>query len=114
MRRRSSLIMGTVLLSLGSLVGGIGLGLIVAASSAGPQNLPQKSPPPALPTPSTEEAPPLPTDLPDPVLDQSVLVLPPCVMEDDQNCYWDASVRGNGVGTSFINLNGTYYYEEEK
>lgn len=26
----------------------------------------------------------------------------PCVTEDSVNCYWDASIRGNGSGHSFI------------
>lgn len=29
-------------------------------------------------------------------------ILPPCAMEDSNNCKWDASVQGNGVGDSFI------------
>jgi len=40
------------------------------------------------------------------------IVLPPCAQEDSLNCYWDASKRGNGLGKSFININGTYFYAE--
>lgn len=40
--------------------------------------------------------------------------LPACIQEDDtQNCYWDASVRGNGQGQSFVVLNGVVYYAEQ-
>lgn len=28
----------------------------------------------------------------------------PCAMEDSINCYWDASVRGNGQGHSFYSI----------
>lgn len=28
--------------------------------------------------------------------------LPPCQYEDSNSCYWDASIRGNGLGVSFI------------
>lgn len=37
-------------------------------------------------------------------------VLPPCQMEDSQNCYWDAGTSGNGAGHSFIDIAGTAYY----
>lgn len=36
--------------------------------------------------------------------------LPPCEYEDSPNCSWDAGSAGNGVGNSFVNLDGTYYY----
>jgi len=36
--------------------------------------------------------------------------LPPCASEDSDNCYWDASERGNGQGTDFVALNGMVYY----
>lgn len=32
------------------------------------------------------------------------LILPPCDREDSLNCYWDASVQGNGQGQSFFTL----------
>ena len=31
-------------------------------------------------------------------------VLPACATEDSTWCYWDASTRGNGIGTSFVTL----------
>lgn len=62
------------------------------------------------------------------------LVMPPCASEDSQNCYWDAAhldgsvcrqanrharlhrldvvTRGNGVGTSFVDLGGFIIYAE--
>lgn len=36
--------------------------------------------------------------------------LGPCVMEDSDNCYWDATSRGNGSGASFIAMDGQVYY----
>lgn len=38
--------------------------------------------------------------------------LPACATESSTNCYWDAAHHGNGVGTSFINYEGQYYYQE--
>lgn len=38
------------------------------------------------------------------------VVLPPCAEEDSQNCYWDASERGNGIGRDFIDINGQVIY----
>lgn len=32
--------------------------------------------------------------------------LRPCETEDDTWCYWDAQVRGNGEGQSFIAFGG--------
>jgi len=40
------------------------------------------------------------------------LNLRPCLVEDDENCYWDAARMGNGQGTSFIRLDGITYYPE--
>jgi hypothetical protein len=34
-----------------------------------------------------------------------------CATEDSDNCFWDAAVRGNGEGTSFVTLNGVTYYD---
>jgi hypothetical protein len=31
-------------------------------------------------------------------------VLPPCEHEDSEACHWNASVRGNGEGTSFVTV----------
>lgn len=36
--------------------------------------------------------------------------LPACEYEDSRNCSWDASARGNGIGTSFYDLGGTIHY----
>lgn len=37
----------------------------------------------------------------------STLHLSACPTEDSDNCYWDASTRGNGQGQSFAVINGT-------
>lgn len=37
-------------------------------------------------------------------------LFPECATEDSTNCYWDARIRGNGQGNSFIDINGTAYY----
>ena len=39
----------------------------------------------------------------------TVIVLPPCTMEDDADCHWQAHERGNGMGQSFVNVNGIIY-----
>jgi hypothetical protein len=31
-------------------------------------------------------------------------LLPPCVTEDSDNCYWDADTRGNGQGNDIVVL----------
>ncbi|USH44460.1 membrane protein [Microbacterium phage Cassita] len=36
--------------------------------------------------------------------------LPACSTEDSTNCYWDATTHGNGLGQSFLDINGTAYY----
>lgn len=36
--------------------------------------------------------------------------LPACAQEDSHNCFWDATIKGNGQGNSFIDINGTAYY----
>ena len=38
--------------------------------------------------------------------------LPPCAEEDSMNCYWDADTMGNGIGRSFVDINGTAYYAD--
>lgn len=38
--------------------------------------------------------------------------LPPCAAEDSDNCFWDATVRGNGEGRSFVSLDGVVYLAE--
>lgn len=35
--------------------------------------------------------------------------LAPCPTEDSTNCYWDASIQGNGTGQSFANIDGVQY-----
>lgn len=37
-------------------------------------------------------------------------VLPDCEYEDSRNCRWDAGTAGNGIGHSFVNFNGHYFY----
>lgn len=55
---------------------------------------------PATPTPTpTPDAPVFPT-----------YSVGPCATEDATDCYWDAARMGNGVGTSFVNIGGVYYY----
>lgn len=36
--------------------------------------------------------------------------LPTCAQEDSENCIWDASVDGNGLGRSLVNIEGDVYY----
>lgn len=43
--------------------------------------------------------------------DGETFSLTPCPTEDSVNCYWDASLRGNKIGQSFININGNVYYK---
>lgn len=33
-----------------------------------------------------------------------LLTLSPCQYEDSSNCYWNASVSGNKIGQSFVNI----------
>ena len=40
------------------------------------------------------------------------MILGPCPTEDSANCYWDATVSGNGQGTSFVDIDGVAYYPE--
>lgn len=40
------------------------------------------------------------------------ITLVPCPEEDSRNCYWYADKQGNGIGTSFVNVDGIYYYPE--
>ena len=37
--------------------------------------------------------------------------LPLCATEDSINCRWDSQLQGNGVGSSFIDVNGVTYRE---
>lgn len=40
------------------------------------------------------------------------ITLPACPTEDSEDCYWDASARDNGEGTSFFRYGGVTYYPE--
>lgn len=42
------------------------------------------------------------------------LELKACAEEDSQDCYWDATIRGDRTGRSFINIRGHYFYEETR
>lgn len=44
--------------------------------------------------------------------DLPTLTLPPCPVEDADDCYWDAARMGNGQGTSFVTIDGVTYYPE--
>lgn len=35
-----------------------------------------------------------------------ITYLPPCPTEDSTDCYWDATVHGNGTGQSFATYHG--------
>ena len=35
----------------------------------------------------------------------------PCVTEDSRDCYWDATIRGNGEGRSFWDIGGEVVYK---
>lgn len=35
----------------------------------------------------------------------------PCATEDSSNCYWDAAERGNGTGTSFLDIGGAIVWQ---
>lgn len=37
-------------------------------------------------------------------------ILPICATEDSSNCHWGALEQGNGIGHSFIDLNGKVIY----
>lgn len=55
-----------------------------------------------------------PAQAPEDVIDSLPdIVLVPCPEEDSRNCYWDAATMGNGVGRSFVNIDGRMYYEED-
>lgn len=40
------------------------------------------------------------------------LLSTPCAEEDSLNCVWDASVQGNGVGQSYINISNDWVYAQ--
>ena len=37
-------------------------------------------------------------------------IVPTCETEDSSNCVWIADIQGNGLGKSFLDINGTAYY----
>lgn len=37
--------------------------------------------------------------------------LPECPTEDSADCYWDAAAHGNGLGRSFVDVDGVTYYQ---
>lgn len=44
--------------------------------------------------------------------DPATNLVPQCVTEDSINCHWDAAEQGNGVGRSFVDVNGTLFYKD--
>ena len=39
----------------------------------------------------------------------------PCIQEDDDDCYWDAKERGNGIGKSYwVSWSGVVHYTSHK
>lgn len=45
-----------------------------------------------------------------PLLALLLALLPACATEDSTNCGWDASLHGNGTGSSFITIGTTTIY----
>lgn len=46
-------------------------------------------------------------------LTESPAALPPCPTEDSDNCFWQSTVAGNGMGRSFLSINGFTIYLSE-
>lgn len=68
-----------------------------------------------LPVPVIDAVPPVPaTESSEPPVTLPTYTIAPCVVEDADNCYWDAALMGNGQGTSFVTLNGVTYYPVSK
>lgn len=63
--------------------------------------------PPVVAEPVTEPTSELDRSYPD-------LMLPACLTDEvtDVDCYWDAAIMGNGLGTSFVAIDGVAYYPE--
>lgn len=40
--------------------------------------------------------------------------VPPCGVEDDNNCYWEAQTQGNHQGVSFVTIDDMTYYTFEE
>lgn len=38
------------------------------------------------------------------------MTLQNCEFEDSTNCFWNATEQGNGLGQSFIDIDGVAYY----
>lgn len=81
------------LIVLGALMGGGSL--LAEATQPEPEKL--NAPAPLITNPRWQDAPPI--------------ILVPCPTEDSANCYWDASVRGNTLGRSFVNIDGVRYFK---
>lgn len=64
-------------------------------------------PEPAMPTVAAEDTLALPADggMVDPASIMAALATP-CAQEDSTNCFWRADLRGNGIGDSFVNIEG--------
>ena len=43
------------------------------------------------------------------ILALTLALTTPCATEDSSNCFYDASTRGNGIGMSLIDVQGTAY-----
>lgn len=78
--------------------------LLVNACAPAPID-PQPAVPPAVVAPVTE---PDTSELGGMVSPDNIMAAldTPCEVEDSVNCYWRADLRGNGQGTSFVNIEG--------
>jgi len=100
------------LIALGCVVGIVTIGALagINAPQEDTHGTMPSSPPLITHVPETTEYPEaLPLDLP------TSITLVPCEQEDSgdvYDCYWDAEVRGNHVGRSFVVIDGTYYFSE--
>jgi hypothetical protein len=45
------------------------------------------------------------------VINTGNLPTTPCATEDSEDCFWDATVRGNGEGRSFWNVDGWLIFD---
>lgn len=53
-------------------------------------------------------------DLPAIIIAALLHLFPACPTEDSANCFWDATTRGNGIGSSFIDIGGTIIWQEKR
>lgn len=118
-------LMPSALLGIG-LALGLGGSLLIAATPGEvtiddtPMTSPDVAPSPeAMPDPLPEMVPlPEATETPSPAPDPAPIdpapeaTLPPCEYEDSDNCFWDASERGNGYGCDFVTIDGVTTYGE--